>query len=163
MSRTDQKVRLRPLTRIEFPEWVAASRAGYALGIELHGGHTREEAQRKADADTAAALPAGFDTPGQAMYVIEAAGTPVGRLWLGEREINGRRALFVYDIAIDEPFRGRGFGRAAMRHAEEEARGRGFRRLELHVFGGNGVARELYRSLGYVETSVRMAKDLDVP
>lgn len=163
MTPSDEQVRLRPVTRTEFPEWVAASRAGYALGIESHGGQTQEEARRKAEADTAAALPQGFDTPGQSFSVIEADGSPVGRLWLGEREINGPRALFVYDIAIDEPFRGRGYGRAAMRRAEDEARGRGFRRLELHVFGGNRVARRLYRSLGYAETSVRMAKDLEVP
>ena len=29
-----------------------------------------------------------------------------------------------------------------------------------HEFGGNDVARNLYRSLGYVETSVQMGKDL---
>jgi hypothetical protein len=29
------------------------------------------------------------------------------------------------------------------------------------VFGGNEVARRLYHSVGYVETSVQMAKDLD--
>jgi hypothetical protein len=28
------------------------------------------------------------------------------------------------------------------------------------VFGSNDVARGLYRSLGYVETSTQMAKDL---
>jgi len=41
-----------------------------------------------------------------------------------------------------------------------EARARGIGRLELNVFGGNDVARHLYRSLGYVETSVQMGKDL---
>jgi ribosomal protein S18 acetylase RimI-like enzyme len=45
--------------------------------------------------------------------------------------------------------------------AEEEARVRGLNRIELNVFGGNDVARGLYRSLGYVETSAQMAKDLD--
>jgi ribosomal protein S18 acetylase RimI-like enzyme len=33
--------------------------------------------------------------------------------------------------------------------------------VELNVFGGNDVARNLYRSLGYVETSIQMGKDLD--
>jgi RimJ/RimL family protein N-acetyltransferase len=51
---------------------------------------------------------------------------------------------------------------AADRHpaTEDEARARGVHRIELHVFGGNDVARGLYRSLGYVETSVLMGKDL---
>lgn len=95
------------------------------------------------------------------MYVIEADGRDIGRLWLGERETNGRRTLFVYDIAIDDPLQGRGYGRAAMRLAEDEARVLGFHRIELHVFGGNEVARKMYHSLGYAETSVRMAKDLE--
>ena len=43
---------------------------------------------------------------------------------------------------------------------EGEARDRGIGRVELNVFGGNEVARGLYRSLGYVETSVQMAKEL---
>jgi hypothetical protein len=44
--------------------------------------------------------------------------------------------------------------------AEDEARKRGRSRLELNVFGGNEVARKLYRSLGYVEAAVHMGKDL---
>jgi ribosomal protein S18 acetylase RimI-like enzyme len=47
-----------------------------------------------------------------------------------------------------------------MRLAEDEARGRGIDRIELNVFGGNDVARGLYRSLGYVETAAQMRKDL---
>jgi ribosomal protein S18 acetylase RimI-like enzyme len=47
-----------------------------------------------------------------------------------------------------------------MRLAEDEARSRGIGRIELNVFGGNEVARNLYRSLGYTETSLQMAKDL---
>ena len=44
--------------------------------------------------------------------------------------------------------------------AENEARERGLARIELNVFGRNDVARGLYLSLGYVENSVQMAKDL---
>jgi len=44
--------------------------------------------------------------------------------------------------------------------AEEEARLRGLDRIALNVFGGNDVARNLYRSLGYVENAVAMSKRL---
>jgi ribosomal protein S18 acetylase RimI-like enzyme len=47
-----------------------------------------------------------------------------------------------------------------MQLAEVEARSHGLPRIALNVFGGNEVARNLYRSLGYAETSVQMAKDL---
>ena len=161
MTPAEPTVRLRPLTTEEFPAFVAASKAGYAEGIELHGGQSHDAAQRKADADMAAVLPLGLETPGHAIFVVEADGTPVGRLWLAERESGGRRVIFVYDISIEPEFQGRGHGRGAMRLAEDEARARGLDRIELNVFGGNDVARGLYHSLGYVETSVQMAKDLD--
>lgn len=163
MSSLGSAVRLRPVSAIEFPAWIAESRSGYAHGIEVHGGQAQEEAQRKAHADTAALLTHGFDTPGQYFYAIEAEGGTVGRLWLGERVASGRRILFVWDLAIHDGFQGRGYGRSAMELAEAEARNLGFHRIELHVFGGNAAARGLYRSLGYVETSVRMAKVLGDP
>ena len=53
-----------------------------------------------------------------------------------------------------EAMRGRGLGRRAMELAEEEANRRGLARIELNVFGGNEVARGLYRSLGYAEVAV---------
>jgi ribosomal protein S18 acetylase RimI-like enzyme len=151
---------LRPITAGEFPAFVAVSKDGYAEDIEVHGGQTREAAQQKAEADFPAVLPLGLATPGHFIFVVEANGAPVGRLWLAERQLGGRRVLYVYDISIDPDQQGRGYGRAAMRLAEDEARARGIDRIELNVFGGNDVARGLYRSMGYVETSAQMRKDL---
>jgi ribosomal protein S18 acetylase RimI-like enzyme len=61
---------------------------------------------------------------------------------------------------VGEAFRGRGYGRAAMQLAEEEARRHGLRRLGLNVFGHNPVASSLYTSLGYEVTSQYMTKRL---
>jgi ribosomal protein S18 acetylase RimI-like enzyme len=107
-------------------------------------------------------LPQGLGTPGHWLYVVESpAGERVGVLWLAELEQGGHRNCFIYDIEIDESHRGHGYGRDAMLLAEGEARKHGLHRMALNVFGGNEVARNLYRSLGYVETSVQMAKELD--
>jgi len=160
MAADDPSVRLRPIRAVEFPAFWAASKAGYAEGIEVHGGQSHTAAQQKADADMAAVLPLGLETPGHAIFVVEVDGAAVGRLWLAERASGGRQVMFVYDVSIDPEHQGRGYGRAAMRLAEGEARARGLERIELNVFGGNDVARGLYRSLGYVETSVQMGKDL---
>jgi ribosomal protein S18 acetylase RimI-like enzyme len=149
------------MTADEFPAFVAATTAEYAHDIEVHGGQTHAAAAGKADEDMAAVLPQGLDTPGHFILVVEAQGDAVGRLWLAERVIGGRQVMYIYDISIGGDQRGHGYGRATMRLAEDEARARGIGRLELNVFGGNEVARGLYRSLGYVETSVQMAKDLD--
>ena len=145
----------------ELPAFVEHSIVSYALGIETQGGQTAEFARKKSEEDHAAILPDGLDTPGHSLWIVEAGGEPVGFLWLAERDSGGRRVIFIYDVEIDEAYRGKGYGRAAMELAEERAVAQGIGRIELNVFGGNAVARKLYVSLGYLETSVQMAKDLD--
>jgi ribosomal protein S18 acetylase RimI-like enzyme len=153
--------RLRPMREDEFPGFRADSVIAYAQGIEQQGGQTAEFARRKSEEDHAAVLPDGLSTPGHTLWIVEAAGERVGVLWLAERDSGGRRVIYIYDVEIDEAHRGKGYGRAAMELAERQARAAGIGRIELNVFGGNEVARKLYRSLGYVETSVQMAIDLD--
>jgi ribosomal protein S18 acetylase RimI-like enzyme len=151
---------LRPLREDEFDAWYADAKAGYAASIEHDAGFTRERAERKAEADMTQLFPDRRVPDGHAVYVVEDGGEAVGRLWVAERDADGERVLFVYEVAVDEGARGRGFGRAAMQFAEEEARRRGLERIALNVFGGNDVARGLYRSLGYREVAVWMAKQL---
>ena len=43
---------------------------------------------------------------------------------------------------------------------EEELRSQGNTTVRLNVWGGNAVARALYRSLGWAEESVHMRKRL---
>jgi len=145
----------------EFRAFVEHSIVSYALGIETQGGQTAEFARKKSQEDHAAILPDGLETAGHTLWIVEAGGEPVGFLWLAERDSGGRRVIFIYDVEIDEAHRGKGYGRAAMELAEEQARAEGIGRIELNVFGGNEVARKLYLSLGYVETSVQMGKDLE--
>lgn len=151
---------MRPLRANEYPAWRDLEMTEYARDISENGDTPLDAARRKAETDMAEILPAGLATPKHWMFVLEVDGSPAGRLWLSEREIDGRRAMFIFDIHVDEAFRGQGHGRAAMLLAEREAQDRDIHRIELNVFGGNTVARGLYRSLGYVERSVRMAKDL---
>lgn len=152
---------LRPLRTNEYQAWRDTETAEYARDIAENGDTPMDAASRKAEADMAEILPDGLATPKHWVFVLDIGGERAGRLWLAEREIDGRRAMFIFDIHVDEAFRGRGFGRAAMLLAERESRSRGIHRIELNVFGGNTVARGLYQSLGYVERSVRMVKDLE--
>jgi GNAT superfamily N-acetyltransferase len=153
-------VSLRPMRDDEFERWLPEQRAGYAASMVAHAGISAEAARRKADADTEQLFPGGRPAPDQWVYVVEADGESVGGLWVAERDIEVGRILWIYDVDIDEPYRGRGYGRAAMLFAEEEARRRGLGGIALNVFGGNDVARRLYRSLGYAETAIFMTKDL---
>ena len=69
-------------------------------------------------------------------------------------------AAFIWDIAIVAEYRGRGYGRAALQALEPLVRELGYDSIGLHVFGDNEVARQLYRSVGYMETDVSMQKRL---
>ena len=151
-------VRLRPLREEEFEDWLSRSRDGYVRGMVEDGDFPEPEAREKAWDDFATLFVDGFRTAGHAVFALEddSSGERVGSLWLGERP----HALAVHDVYVEEGLRGRGYGRAAMLLAEEEARRRGFARINLNVFAGNAVARSLYRSLGYQERSVYMSKAL---
>ena len=153
-------VALRPLRGDELPAWLERHRRWYAADMVAHGGLREETARAKADHDVAALFPEGRPAEGSVLLVVEEDGEPAGSVWFAGRDGPGGRHAFLYALEIDESRRGRGLGREAMRLFEEEARARGFRSAMLNVFGGNEVARGLYRSLGWEETSVHMRKEL---
>ena len=150
-------VDLRPMTAAEYDVWLPEAKAGYAFDI-ARAGASEEAAHAKAERDFPALLPDGVASEGQSLYTVVEDGEQVGVLWVAERGGDFGTSLFVYDVQIDEAHRGRGLGRAAMVLAEEEARRRGIATVTLNVFGGNDVARNLYRSLGYDEMAVYMLK-----
>ena len=149
-------VTFRPLREDEFATWSEEHARGYADGMIAFADLSREDAEAKAASDVAGVFPAGLATEGIRLWVVENEGRPVGTVFLGVR--NG--GAWLYDLTIDEGARGRGYGRAAMLELENEVRRLGFRELSLNVWGGNEVARGLYRSLGFAEVSVGMKKRL---
>jgi GNAT superfamily N-acetyltransferase len=153
-------VRLRPMLDDEFAPWLPLMRERYAADMVEQAGVTEEQAAAKAADDTERLFPDGAPSKEQLVYVIEADGEVAGDLWLCRRDDFMGPCLFVYDIRLEERYRGRGYGRAAMEFAEDEARRLGVDRIALNVFGGNEVARGLYRSLGYTENAVAMSKTL---
>jgi ribosomal protein S18 acetylase RimI-like enzyme len=150
------EVRLRPLRDDEFAAWDEAHRRQYARGLVEHARLSPEEADAKVARDIPVVLPHGLATAGVRIWAVEADGRAVGSVFLGVRD----GGAWLYDITIDEAERGRGIGRAAMLALEDEARALGYDRVALNVWGGNEVARGLYRSLGYAEDSVHMSKPL---
>ena len=148
---------IRPLRQEEYDGFVQRGMAFYVDDM-VRAGIDREVAQAKADTDFPKLLPDGLATPEHFVYAIEDDGRFAGYLWLCNRDGELGHNLFVYAVEIDEEFRGRGLGRAAMVFAEEEAQRLGIAKVALNVFGGNDVARRLYHSLGYEETAVHMEK-----
>ena len=156
---TDDRVRLRPVTRDEFDAWLPRQMASYAELIASSGAMPAQAAREKAEQDTARSFSRGYGTPGQHVFRIMAGGVPVGWLWLGVPGPDpDPRMAWVFEIEIEPAFRGHGYGRAGMRLAEEEARSRGMTSLGLNVHGQNTVARSLYESLGYEVMAVQMKK-----
>lgn len=152
------RVTLRPMSDDEFASWLPSVRSGYANEMISHGGADSAAALARAELETEQLFPGGKPSLEQLVFVIEFKGERVGELWLAEREEDFRRVLWVFDIHLDEQYRGRGFARAAMELAEREAKRRGLTHVALNVFGGNDPARSLYRSLGYTEDAVSMSK-----
>lgn len=149
----------RPLRADEFDSWLAATKASY-VGDMVRAGVPEDGAREKGEQDFATLLSSGVETEGHSLYILEDGDEIVGNLWLSERRDDLGKTLFVYNVAIDDAYRGRGLGRAAMAWVEGEARRRGISVITLNVFGSNDVARGLYRSLGYDEIAVYMRKTL---
>ncbi len=151
---------LRPMREDEFPAYLEATKEQYAADMVENAGFSPAEAELKSESDFAALFTDGFATDGLFLRIVEHVGAPVGHVLYAERERFGRRGAFLYDVWIDADCRGRGLGRRVMELLEEEVRARDLPRIELNVFGGNAVARGLYRSLGYEERAVFMEKGL---
>ena len=156
---SDANLRLRPMTRAEFEEWLPRQTATYAEMIAASGAMTAAAAREKAERDTSRYFGGGFATPGQFVFRIMAGEVAVGWLWLAVPGPDPDPLMaWVFEVEIEAAFRGRGYGRAAMRLAEDEARARGMTSLGLNVHGQNTVARSLYDSLGYQVTTQQMKK-----
>ena len=91
---------------------------------------------------------ASLESGASIMLIAEERGALVGQLSLWLRD--GRAHLGMMVAATE---RGRGIGRALMEQAFGEARAREILSIDLEVYGHNGAARALYRSLGFVESA----------
>jgi ribosomal protein S18 acetylase RimI-like enzyme len=150
---------LRPMTAAEFEAWVTTARESYAQEVAVSMRLQERQAIIKANSDYKELLPHGLATPNHELCMIEDEhGEVVGHVWFAEERLETRDRLFIYDIEIVEDERGRGFGRDAMQLVQAEAERRGLGRVELNVWPANHVARALYRSLGFEETSIGMTK-----
>jgi ribosomal protein S18 acetylase RimI-like enzyme len=152
---------LRPATAAEYDSWAPRLVAEYAALMVASGELPAEAAWRQARDDHEQALPAGLATPGQLIWRLIDGGQPVGWLWLAVASPHVDPDMaWVYLVQVDDEFRGRGYGRAAMLLAEAQARARGLHSIGLYVHGSNHAARSLYDSLGYQVVAQQMRKPL---
>lgn len=152
-------VTLPPMEPKVWDAWRVASIGTYSADMVRVGSWPPESAEERATALFASLVPGGRDTPGHEFRsIVTEAGETIGALWFAAEDEIGHGTAFVWDIAIDQAHRGRGYGRAAMKALEPLARSLGYDTIRLHVFGDNAIARGLYQAVGYAETDVTMVK-----
>ncbi|WP_406098595.1 GNAT family N-acetyltransferase [Streptomyces sp. NBC_01013] len=150
----------RPMTPEEFAAWEAGAIAGYAKSLVTRG-TPRESALRAARASHARHLPQGLATEGAQLHHLIHEDEKAGFLWVTRFEMHPGQVIgYVFDVEVDERFRGRGYGRALMLQAERLALAAGDTWLGLHVVTANTPALRLYESLGYEPTQYNLAKPL---
>jgi ribosomal protein S18 acetylase RimI-like enzyme len=157
---------MRPMRQDEFEIWVTREIEEYADDLVRNRGWTEASALEKSRRDFAELAPRGVETPDQRIEVAvdPDSGERIGLVWFARQQRGpDREVLFLNDLAVEEPYRRRGVARRLMAILEGRARELGLDRIELNVFGDNHGARRLYDSLGYVETSRQMAKELTAP
>jgi GNAT superfamily N-acetyltransferase len=145
----------------DLAEWLVRSNSEY-VAQRVSAGDTPEEAVANAEESMRRTFPDGSPAPGQLAGRLVWDGQPIGELWVGPSGDDPER-WWVWDVRLNESSRGRGLGRRAMLIAEDLARSNGAISIGLNVFAHNIVARNLYTSLGYRETSVQMRKGLSEP
>ena len=152
------ELQVRAMTEAEFNDWRVTLARQYADEQVESGNWAPEEALGLALAGNADLLPQGLATDGMLLLTaLQPDGAPVGRVWLGLEHPRGTAdCAFLYDIEVDQPHRGQGYGRALLAAAEGAVRSHGVSALELNVFGGNATAIALYRSAGYVVVQQQM-------
>jgi ribosomal protein S18 acetylase RimI-like enzyme len=131
----------------------------YAREVAKATGVSPEEGRAEAQKQLGELLPHGLKSKGHYFWKIVAAdGAAVGDLWVLVEPPKER--AFIYFIGIDEPYRGKSYGRAAMQALETTVKPMGANRIDLNVFGDNTTAINLYQSLGYQVLGMGMRKPI---
>lgn len=149
------------MTSDEYTAFLEASIPEYAAEKVKAGSWTAVEALEKSRKAHDDLLPQGAATSGQHLYTILDGNKGIGWVWMSGDSGAAGGSGFIFDLFVESEYRRRGVAERAMLLLEEEARRMKIGRLSLHVFGNNSPARTLYTKLGYKETDVSMAKEIE--
>lgn len=151
-------VTLKPMSAEQFNSWLEVSIVEYADAKIKAGNAASDEAVELSKREFEDLLPDGLNTADTYLLTVVDGdrNQSVGMLWL--KVLNERQEMFIYDIRIDEQYRGQGYGKQTMLVMETFVRGLGVPKISLHVFGDNQVALKLYESVGFIATNIRMSK-----
>ena len=152
--------KLVPMTQPEFDAFLERLIPEYAADNVRAGYWSEDEALEKSRRQTESLLSQGLQTKDHYLYTLYDNEIAVGLVWLRAELDRLVKVGFIFDVEINEEFRGKGYGRHVMLLVEEKARELGIQRMGLHVFAHNEVAKNLYERIGYKVSSMNMHKDL---
>jgi RimJ/RimL family protein N-acetyltransferase len=152
--------KLIPMTQPEYEIYLEHLIPDYAADNVRAGYWDESEALEKSRQQTASLLPQGLQTKDHYIYNLVDGDQTVGMIWLKASPNNPIKSGFIFDVMIDEKFRGKGYGKQIMALIEEKARELDLKSIGLHVFAYNKVAKNLYESMGYEVSSLNMIKKL---
>lgn len=150
-------VKLEKMNTIEFQQYLSYAIKNFAEEQIKSGNWEQQDAISKATEEHKKLLPDGEETENNYLFTIRDGEQEIGMIWLAHRT---NEKGFIYDINIWEGNQGMGYGKQAMKEVERVAKNIGLKKVGLHVFGHNKVARGLYEKLGYMETNIKMEKTL---
>lgn len=141
----------------EYQKYISSAIKTYAEEKVLSGNWNQEESISKAEEEYIRLLPRGEKTESNFLYTILNDDKAIGVIWLAQLS---EKKGYIYDINILEKYQGFGYAKEAMKQIENVGQKLGMKKIGLHVFGHNKVARGLYDKLGYQTTNVLMEKEI---
>jgi ribosomal protein S18 acetylase RimI-like enzyme len=150
--------KLEPIQQEDFERFLEREIRGYAEDHVRNGNWSLEGALERSRQEFEHYLPDGILSKDQYLYsIIDENGNKIGVLWVQVKE----QKAFIFDFVIDEAYRGKGYGKQALAAMDEKLLSMNVESVELHVFGDNVTAQELYKKAGFRITGIHMNKKLN--
>ncbi|BBP93480.1 putative N-acetyltransferase YycN [Bacillus safensis] len=133
----------------------------YAEEKVLAGTWEKEESLANAEEQFDRLLPEGLQTEHHELWNFLNGDEAIGWVWLCYDPNHPQHEGFIYNFILFEAYRGKGFCKAG--HCCIRGAGKVIRcakKLSLHVFAHNQIARSLYEKTGFTETGIYMSKPL---
>jgi ribosomal protein S18 acetylase RimI-like enzyme len=148
---------LEPIQQEDFERFLEQEIRCYAEDHVRNGNWSPDGALERSRREFERHLPEGIHSRDQHLYsIIANPGRKIGVLWVQVKD----RQAFIFDFVIDEAYRGKGYGKQALSAMEEKLQSMNAESVELHVFGDNFAAQELYKKAGFQITDIHMRKSL---
>jgi ribosomal protein S18 acetylase RimI-like enzyme len=150
-------VSLVPMQQDDFEVFIERGIRKYAEDHVRNGNWPAEGALEKSKKEFERYLPDGLQSKDQYLWsLLDKEGNKIGVLWV---QVKDQKA-FIFNFVIDEEFRGKGFGKQALTAMDEKLKSMGAESVDLHVFGDNLTAQQLYKKMGFKIIGLNMRKDL---